>query len=115
MKIDEGADRQHCDPCRNMDDIGKCLRKDGRTCGPACVESETCCHAEDTELVPRDEESQKSVCVEACTASMAFLQQIVVLSNGESKENEHEILACAADLCVGEAAFTIDNVGADAA
>ena len=58
-KVDEGADREHCNPCRDVDEIGERLCEDGRTHDTARIEGEPCRHAEDAELIPRDEEPQK--------------------------------------------------------
>ena len=43
------------------------------------------------------------------------MQQVVILCDGEREQNEHEVLARAADLRIGKAAFSVDDVGTDAA
>ena len=98
-----------------MDEVGECLCEDGRAHDTARIEGEPRRHPEDAELIPRDEEPQKAACVKAGAAPVALVQEIVVLGDGEGKQDEHEVLTGAADLCIGKAALSVDDISADAA
>ena len=51
-EIDQRPDGQHGKPCGDVNEIGKCIRQDGRTRSTECVEEKSRRHAEQAELVP---------------------------------------------------------------
>ena len=52
VDVDERADRQHGEPCGDVDDVGKCIGEDSRASNAARVQQNPCRHAEDAELIP---------------------------------------------------------------
>ena len=114
VQVDECADGQHAEPRAEVDQPLECRTDCGRAFDARRIECETRCHAEDAELIPREEDIEEAH-VNPAAAPVIFVLEVVILRHREDGEDKHQCLKDAHDLRVGKALLTVEDEGADAA
>ena len=105
-EIDEESDREHGDPGADVDETLKDRGEKFRARDAAGVERKSRGHAEQADLVFRQEHFAEAECsARLGSAEGVFL--VVILRHRENGEDEHDILTCSDNLRVGESFFII--------
>ena len=112
-KVNEEADGQHGNPGGDVDESLEDGAEHGRASDAEGVEQEPHRDAEQAHLIEREEHLAEAL--EAVRlADGVRLLYVAVLGHREDDEHEHDVLARADDLRVGEALLGIEDEGADA-
>ena len=114
MEIYERADGEHAEPCAEVDEAFECRLGGRRAFDAGRVERKSCGHAEDAELVPREEDVEEMQADLSAPAVIPMLE-IVILRHWKDGEDKHERLEDPHDLRVGKSLLAVENEGADTA